>query len=408
MKSTALPLLALAPLLLSAGGSHGKLTWFEGSYEALLAEAARTKRPVFVDFFTDPCPPCRLLDGTTFSDPAVVEAMQPFLCYALNGGLEENQELSQTLGVALFPSLLFLDPEGKPVDEIEGYRSPRTFLAEVERIRAGRDTIPALRTRLAKTPEDPIGWLDLAKKLLGFADQQGANHAYSAAKNLIAQKKGYDPQDVEQRFAIALRLQGLGDTDGWREQVHAIMALDPEGKSRPVRRLRFDQAAEHSSTAMDDTDLIRAMQGETDPEMLHEGWHRIAGCENYRAQRAKIRGKKDEAAEHQRNRRRALREAFRHCTDEQRLEYGLMVVDLHVEDRAALSDAEKSAVLEVGAKVAELGANDAECIDALACCALLTGDAERAVALAKRCIEHEPARLGWRKRLAGFEAGRID
>jgi hypothetical protein len=32
---------------------HGKLDWFEGSFEALLAEAKRTQRLVFIDFWAD-------------------------------------------------------------------------------------------------------------------------------------------------------------------------------------------------------------------------------------------------------------------------------------------------------------------------------------------------------------------
>ena len=32
---------------------HDELTWFEGSFEELLADARRTKRVVFIDFWAD-------------------------------------------------------------------------------------------------------------------------------------------------------------------------------------------------------------------------------------------------------------------------------------------------------------------------------------------------------------------
>ena len=35
-----------------ARGDHGKLPWFEGTYEELLAEARKSNRIVFLDFWT--------------------------------------------------------------------------------------------------------------------------------------------------------------------------------------------------------------------------------------------------------------------------------------------------------------------------------------------------------------------
>lgn len=387
---------------------HGKLTWFEGTYEELLAEAEKSQKPIFLEFFTQHCAACRLMAGSTFSDPAVVEIMEGFLCFAADGEKEGLQELSQQLGVRVFPGLLFLDSKGTPVDKFEGYHSPRTFLREVQRIQRNEETIPGLRARVGAEPTDVFAWLELAYKLIYFADQQGANQAYSHARALINSQTGYDPNDVEHLFRIGKRLRNLGDNQGYQAQIAAIQALDPEGKSRPMRRLAFDKASEHAKTTMDDTDLIRVMTGETDREMLHEGWNRISGCANFRSQRAKLRRKLEEADDHQATRRRALRVAFDYGSEDDQLEYGIMVIDVHLEVIDKLTDDEKTQLLKVANRIGELGENDSECLDRKACCLMLVGKQAEAIALAKRCMELEPTRLSWRKRLANFEAGKID
>lgn len=44
---------ALAPLAVTTVEGHGKLHWFDGSYEEALTEAAASDKLVFIDFWTD-------------------------------------------------------------------------------------------------------------------------------------------------------------------------------------------------------------------------------------------------------------------------------------------------------------------------------------------------------------------
>ena len=50
----------------------GRLPWFEGSFEELLARAEETGKGVFIDFWAPWCEPCHQLDRITFSDEGVV------------------------------------------------------------------------------------------------------------------------------------------------------------------------------------------------------------------------------------------------------------------------------------------------------------------------------------------------
>lgn len=44
---------ACAPSTVSPRVDHGKLAWFEGSFEDLLAKAKTDKKIVFIDFWAD-------------------------------------------------------------------------------------------------------------------------------------------------------------------------------------------------------------------------------------------------------------------------------------------------------------------------------------------------------------------
>lgn len=399
-----LSLLALIPLALSLGGSHGKLTWFEGSYDELLVEAAKTDRPIFLDYYTDTCAPCRLLDGSTFSDKAVVKSMSGYLCYAIDGNGVMPSRFGKSTPVRMFPTLMFLDSKGKQVDVIEGFIPARSFLREVERIGNDVGTLPGLKAKLAVAPEDVLTLLDLALKQQLFGDGAASYASKQAALQLTQANRGFDTQSVEARFAIANRWRKLGNTAEWSKQVSAILALDPEGKSRPVRRIAFDRALAQVSSSMNDTDLRTVMVGETDGEMLHLGWHALSTAENYRAQRAALKQNKEDATRYRQLRRQAIREAFKHAPPEQSLSYGIYVAQLHLDEIEDVMGAEKLAVLEVARALATEAASDTECLDLFAQWLAHTGDRKQALEIAKRCVQLDPTRMRWRGRVAELEA----
>jgi len=63
-----------------------------------------------------------------------------------------------------FPTLLVLGPDGAEWDEVWGGR-PEGLVEDLARVRAGKDTLPALRARVAGHPEDREAAADLASKL---------------------------------------------------------------------------------------------------------------------------------------------------------------------------------------------------------------------------------------------------
>ncbi|MFZ9691611.1 MAG: thioredoxin family protein, partial [Phycisphaerales bacterium] len=83
---------------------------------------------VFLDFYATWCPPCRRLDAETWKDPQVVSWLEAN-AIPLKIDAERNPGLSERFMVEAYPTLVFLDPSGREVLRVLGFRDPAAFLA---------------------------------------------------------------------------------------------------------------------------------------------------------------------------------------------------------------------------------------------------------------------------------------
>lgn len=106
--------------------------WTPYSQEAFDAARAEGK-PIVLDFYADWCIPCLELDRSTFTDEAVIEAMEPYVRFKVdltNFDSPESEALRQQFDVAGVPTILFLDAKGLEVPDtrVIGFLSPEEFL----------------------------------------------------------------------------------------------------------------------------------------------------------------------------------------------------------------------------------------------------------------------------------------
>ena len=85
-------------------------------------ERARAEgKLVFVDFYTSWCLPCRLMDEDVFTDPAFGEFMnERFVSVKIDAEAGNGPELATLYGVRAYPTLLWVDPEGRVRARREG------------------------------------------------------------------------------------------------------------------------------------------------------------------------------------------------------------------------------------------------------------------------------------------------
>ncbi len=371
-----LSLIAAAPLLASTAGAfpapsvlddHGKLPWVEGSFEELLERAQKEDRLIFIDFWTDWCGWCKRLDADTFSDDAVVEEMKDILCYSVDAESETGAPLARRYNVRGFPALILLNPDGSPRDQIGGYLPPDDFRKEIQRVRKDEGTLNALRRAVERAPGD-----------------------------------------LQARYDYAVKLQEMGDEEGYEKQIEAIHELDSEGLSLVSRRLKLAElkmAIQQEAQAGGQLDLapIEAfLAAEKEPELLFDGWAFVASAYDFMVQttfepnRAKgLMVKLNEA-----NRR-----AWKSCPEQHLGPFGNSVAWTLWEKRDAISEKDRLFALEVARKAAEVLDDDPSVLDTLACCLFMNGKTEEAIATIQRAIELDPENADWKERLVQFQEG---
>lgn len=98
----------------SGSDQTAKLAW-QPYRDDLVAEAAKTGKPVLVDFYADWCAACKELELLTFPDSRVRELSEKFTLLKIDATEDspEVQRLKKKYGVIGLPTMIFYDTSGK-------------------------------------------------------------------------------------------------------------------------------------------------------------------------------------------------------------------------------------------------------------------------------------------------------
>ncbi len=98
------------------------------SLTPLLEQAKLANRPVFVDFYTTWCMPCRLMDETVFNNEELADYLNKnMLNMKINAEKGNGVNLSVVFNIAAYPTLIFLDFNGNELVRKEGSCSTSDF-----------------------------------------------------------------------------------------------------------------------------------------------------------------------------------------------------------------------------------------------------------------------------------------
>lgn len=390
--------------------AHGKLAWFDGGFDAALAAAGREGRLVFLDFWTDWCTWCKVLDRETFSDERVVARMRGLVCLSVDAESEAGRALAARFSVAAFPALVFLDADGTPRDRIDGFLPPPAFLAEVARVERDQGTLRDLRARVDARPDDLLLRLELAGKArtLGLRELSAAQVERVGAS--IERGEGFDPRSVDARWRLHVALRGAGAEEIAAAQMRAIRELDPEGRSIVLRRLKLGELVRAmregylETGAMDSGPVERFLADEREPELLFSGWEQVHDAHVYLAEEARKRENEEARVAHRAKARAAAREATKSCPKERVGAWGKYAAYVHWQDEEDLSDVEKAFAVDAARAAYEAEPASADHADMLACALAMAGKVDEARAVLEKALEREPGNASLRERLA--EIGR--
>lgn len=105
---------------------------FENSLPNALEEATEQQKPIMIDFFTNWCGWCKKLDRDTYNNSEVYQASKQFINVKINA--DKEKEITKKYKVTGYPTIVFLDSNGKEIDRVEGYIQPEELLAKLKKI----------------------------------------------------------------------------------------------------------------------------------------------------------------------------------------------------------------------------------------------------------------------------------
>lgn len=404
------------PAPTAARAAHGKLDWFQGSFDDLLDAARRSGRPIFLDFWTTSCSWCKKLDAETFTDPAVVDFMGNFLCYAVDaeevrlGASIDGARLAQRYGARAYPYLVFAEPTGELRDRIAGYLAPADFLREAKRIRSGENTLTELVDRVQFEPANVFLRGELMQRYAQLGDGDASKKEGAELRARIGRGEGFDASSPYERWRVSQLLRNAGDEAGANAQLDAIRQLGEPGVRWLDRRAALDNAvatvnlAFQTEKKLDPAPLAAFIEAETLPELRYEGWIARRNMENFTAVQRRNEGKPDEEARARAAARKSAREAWKYCPPRFRNDVARELVSAWVLDSASISMEERAFAVEVARKAAEQAPNDPSRVDLLGQALEALGHHDQAVSAFQRALELDPRRAGTRERLEAARA----
>jgi thioredoxin-related protein len=135
-------------LLVGLGPASGdELTW--RSFDEALQLATEEGKPFLVDFYTDWCHWCKVMDEKTFRDEEVagildgdfvvsrIHAEDGNATLHYRGITYTNIEFTRAMRISGFPSLAFFDSGGDPITVIPGFIEPDMFQHILAYVRDG-------------------------------------------------------------------------------------------------------------------------------------------------------------------------------------------------------------------------------------------------------------------------------
>jgi len=130
----------------SSTASSGEVKWM--GYTEGMEKAKKENKPVLVDFYTSWCKFCKKMDSSTYADPKVVAALNnEFVAIKVDaesskqvteaGQSMTEQDLAKKYKVSGYPTMFFMEPDGKVIGMLPGYNPPEEFITVITFITSG-------------------------------------------------------------------------------------------------------------------------------------------------------------------------------------------------------------------------------------------------------------------------------
>lgn len=122
-------LFLLSNLVFSTAFTQDGISFSDAKWFDLLAKAKKENKVIFMDAYTTWCGPCKKMSRTTFTDKEVGQFYNAnFINVKKDMEKGEGIQLAKEYNVKVYPTLLFIDGDGKIVHRAAGFLNGKEFL----------------------------------------------------------------------------------------------------------------------------------------------------------------------------------------------------------------------------------------------------------------------------------------
>ncbi|WP_461083480.1 thioredoxin family protein [Spirosoma flavus] len=110
--------------------SEEGIQFTEAAWRDILKKAKAEKKVIFLDAYASWCGPCKMLQKNVFTKKAVGDFYNgKFINVKMDMEKGEGPALSQVYPLEAYPTLLFIDGNGRVLKKVLGYQSPEDLIA---------------------------------------------------------------------------------------------------------------------------------------------------------------------------------------------------------------------------------------------------------------------------------------
>ncbi len=225
-------LLILLVLSSATGIKAQGIEFFKGSWEEALEAAKEQDKIIFVDAYTTWCGPCKRMAKNVFPDAKVGEVYnQHFIPMKIDMEKGEGPKFARKYRVASYPTLLYIDGEGKIVHRQVGAQKIPQFLQLANMVMRKGLNVEELDAKYEKGDRDPA----FIRKYVKALNKAGKPHLKVANEYLKSQEDLTTPENLDFIF------DAVGEADS---RIFNLLIKHREGIEKRQSKHKVEQLIE--------------------------------------------------------------------------------------------------------------------------------------------------------------------